>query len=368
MEVDRRTALMILAALPGLGPVHIRKLDEKMDGKVEQLLGMDVAEQRAWCSERIVHQLSEWRHYFNPSRDWPELAKIGADFVTFEESDYPERLRTFSDRPIGLYRCNATKRVPLRTIAIVGTRAPSAYGCKVARQFAHMLSRIGFSLASGLADGVDTIVHQAALDAGGETIAVLGGGLMRCYPASNRMLLEAVQASGGAWTEFPLWRRADRRSFPQRNRIVSGISEAVVVIESGPTGGSLITARMASEQGKPVYVIPGRIDAIESAGCHALIRDGAQLVTSVEEVLNDLNFLPGICAEVKKGQKASISTSVPEEGVFREIWDVLGEGYAHPDAVSAKLNRSAADVACAMLEMELEGYLGRRLDGCYERV
>jgi DNA processing protein len=374
MRFDRRTSLMILAALPGLGPVGIRRLDGSIDGGVQRLLEMDCNERARWCTPRVVGELADWRRYFDPERVFKALESMQADYITFEDVDYPPQLRHFGDRPVGLYRCLAGKRVNDRSIAIVGTRRPSAYGRKAARSFAGELSRAGFTIVSGLAEGIDTEAHRAALEADGNTVAVLGGGLNRCYPASNRQLMENVKLSGGVWTEFPLWRSADRRSFPQRNRIVAGLSEAVLVVESGIAGGSLITARMAAEQGKSVYVVPGRIDAAESAGCHALVRDGAQLVTCTAEILEDLNYLPGALRGARERplpvEKQGVRRVEPVlEGLQAEIWHLLAErDFAHLDALADGLGRPVAELSCAVLEMEVHGLLCRRLDGCYERA
>jgi len=374
MSLDRRTSLMILAALPGLGPVNIRRLDTVIEGGAPRLLEMGEEERSAWCHARVVKELGEWERYFNPGRVLAELERLGADFVTCEEAAYPESLVQYPDRPIGLYRRQAGMEMNERSLAIVGTRQPSGYGRKVAREFAGELSRRGFTIVSGLAEGIDTEAHQAALQAGGRTIAVLGGGLNRCYPMSNRNLMETIKTSGGVWTEFPLWRSADRRTFPLRNRIVAGISEGVLVVESGEAGGSLITARMAAEQGKSVYVVPGRIDAPESAGCHALIRDGAQLVTTVEEILSDLDYLPGALRSATNPGREN--KALPREhprpdldGPEALVWDLLGERrQAHPDAIAANLQMPAARVSTLLLGMEMAGLLSRRLDGCYERA
>jgi DNA processing protein len=361
---------MILSALPGLGPVRIGRLDQAMGGRVERLLDMSLSEREHWCRPNLNQELNRWPTHFDPGKVLPELERMGADFVTFEEEDYPARLRNCADRPVGLYRYLAGRQVPERSIAIVGTRRPSSYGRKVARDFATTLSKRGFCVVSGLAEGIDTEAHRAALREQGGTLAVLGGGLNRCYPASNRGLLELIRESAGVWSEFPLWRRADRRSFPQRNRIVSGISEAVVVIESGPTGGSLITARMASEQGKPVYVVPGRIDSPESTGCHALIRDGAQLVTCVEDILDDLSYLPGALLRAVSDRKAPCPRAEPElEGTSQQIWNFIGrESAAHVDRIANGIGASAAEVSRCLQEMEVDGLLCRRLDGCFERA
>ncbi|MEX0331362.1 MAG: DNA-processing protein DprA [Puniceicoccaceae bacterium] len=370
MAYDRRTSLMILAALPGIGPVNLRKLDRALEGGAEQLLEMDHVKLANWCPPRVVEQLSNWQRYFPPDRVFRELKDLAADFVTSEEPDYPERLRPFSDRPIGLYRSRAGLNLTRRNIAIVGTRKPSAYGRRLARIFSSELCRQGICIVSGLAEGIDTEAHRAALECGGKTAAILGSGLNCVYPSSNRGLMESIRESGGVWTEFPLWRRADRRSFPQRNRIVAGVSEAVVVIESGSRGGSLITARMASEQGRPVYVLPGRVDSPESAGCHALIRDGAQLVTRVEDILDDLEYLPkALRPQQSRGTQAPADKDPELEGLQAGIWQFLAEnGPSNLDDVASGTDSAIPVLSGTVLEMEVAGLLCRRLDGRYERA
>ena len=370
MELDRRTALMALAALPGLGPVNLRRLDEALGGKVEDLLAMSPGERAVWCSPRVVDELGNWRNYFNPDRVLAALDTMGADFVTCEEEAYPGSLRHFPDRPIGLYRFRKDHLIQDKNIAVVGTRRPSSYGRRVARDFSRGLAERGYGIISGLAEGIDTEAHRAALSMDCRTLAVLGGGLNRCYPSSNRSLMDEISLSGGVWTEFPMWRRADRRSFPQRNRIVAGMSDAVVVIESGPTGGSLITARFGSELGKPVYVVPGRIDSMESEGCHQLIRDGAQLVTSVEDILADLNYLPGPLRNLRLSQQSlqPAHKARPElETIDGAIWDFLKQrDVAHADQLADGLEISVAELSGHLLGMELDGHIVRRIDGFYE--
>lgn len=362
---------MALAAQPGLGPVQIRQLDSLGDGCLEALLEMEQSGLAALLGPAKAKALEDWRRHFDPPRVAEELERIGADFLTCEDPGYPEGLAPFSDRPVGLYRCRAQTPFPERCLAIVGTRQPTGYGRGIARLFGAELSRAGFAIISGLAEGIDTEAHRAALSAGGRTAAVLGGGLNRLYPASNRDLMREIADSAGVWTEFPLWRKADRRTFPQRNRIVSGVSEGVVVIESGAKGGSLITARLASEQGKAVYVVPGRIDSPVSDGCHALIRDGAQLVTSAEDVLEDLAYLP---APLRAGgrprapTKVANATSQPElEGNSARVRNLLLErGPVHPDTIALDLEIPLPDTSRLLLELELRGILMRRLDGRYE--
>lgn len=367
MEMDRETALMVLAALPGLGPVTLSRLDEHLGG-VEGLLEMSPEEQAQWCPAGVCAELAKWRQFCDPAKVTAECRRLDAEYLTFENRGYPAALLRFPDRPIGLYRMRVGLRLGEHCLAIVGTRRPSHYGRKIARLFAQAFVAAGFTVVSGMAEGIDTEAHRAALEAGGRTASFLGGGLNRCYPSSNRALMQEIAASAGVWTEFPLWRSADRRSFPQRNRIVAGVSAGVVVIESGLKGGSLITARMAAEQGKPVYAVPGRADAPESAGCHALIRDGCQLVTSPEEVLQDLNVMAvPLRASVPRQASSCGGSRLDLKGLEAEIWEALTQPM-HLDRLSAELKRPYAEISSKALELELKGCLLRRLDGYYERL
>lgn len=383
MSFTEKQARMILAGLPGMGPVLLGKLEEMLGGEVRGLLEGG-AEVEAYCGKGLGRQIAGWRRYMDLDRVEGVLGEMGADYVVRGERGYPVELGPYEDRPIGLYRYRCGVELGEASIAVVGTRRPTAYGRKVARQFAGELAAAGYTVVSGLAEGIDTEAHRAAMQAGGRTAAVLGGGLKRCYPRSNEVLLERVAESAGVWTEFPPWRQADRRTFPQRNRIVSGVSRAVVVVESGPQGGSLITARLGAEQGKAVYVVPGRIDMVESSGCHALIRDGAQLVTSVEEILEDLRGQPwnGRCGRAGAepvrggggegggdGVVAGMDVEPELTGLAGEIWKLLRDGAAHhADEMAMERGVGGPEVQRVLLELEMLGHVTRGLDGRYARV
>jgi DNA processing protein len=362
-----------LAALPGLGPVQLRRLDAALNGTVESLLEMPPQRLQALCNTTASSSIRAWREHEDPSRTDRALAAMGADYQTFEDPDYPAPLLHYPDAPVGLYRYTANAIIQQPAIAVVGTRKPSSYGRKITRAWVRTLVEHGFTIVSGMAEGIDTEAHLSALDAGGRTAAFLGGGLKRCYPASNRGLMERIARSAGVWSEFPLWRSADRRSFPQRNRLVAGVSDAVLVIESGAIGGSLITARMAAEMGRSVYAMPGRVDCPESAGCHALIRDGAQLVTCAEDVLQDLNAMPASLRDARRTASTNPSTiqtsPPPTDPQLTALLEVIPKGESlHPDAISKALGWPIHQLHPRLLELELSGHLQRRLDGHYERA
>ena len=230
--------------------------------------------------------------------DWKgEIArtkKMHVEIVTPADPEYPERLRDLSSMPLALYVFGSVKALSLPSVAIVGTRRLSAYGAECADRFASGLAQAGWSVVSGLALGADAAAHSSALAAGGITVGILGGALDELFPDENRDLARRMAASGGAVaTEFPFGRKPDKTTFPQRNRIVAALSSGVLALECPLKSGTMITCGFAADLGRPVMAVPGRIDAPFSAGCNALIRDGARLVTSADEVIAEILPLGG---------------------------------------------------------------------------
>jgi DNA processing protein len=209
--------------------------------------------------------------------------------VTWADDPYPSLLREIPDAPVAFYVAGELPLAGEDAIAIVGSRTPSLYGVETAGKLAMDLAEKGITVVSGLARGIDTAAHQGALRAKGRTVAVLGCGIDVVYPAENKDLYAAVRRSGCIISEFPFGTVPDRFNFPRRNRIVSGLSRGVVVVEANVRSGALITARLAGEQGRDVFAVPGRVDNKMSAGPHALLKQGAKVVMSVEDILEELN-------------------------------------------------------------------------------
>ena len=225
--------------------------------------------------------------------DWREeiarARKMRVEIVTPADDGYPERLRDLASMPLALYVFGSVKALSAPSVAIVGTRRLSAYGAECADRFAAGLAQAGWSVVSGLALGADAAAHSAALAAGGTTVGVLGGALDEFFPDENRDLARRMASSGGAVaTEFPFGRKPDKTTFPQRNRIVAALASGVLAVECPLKSGTMITCGFAADLGRPVMAVPGRIDAQMSAGCNALIRDGARLVTSADEVIAEI--------------------------------------------------------------------------------
>lgn len=222
------------------------------------------------------------------SEELLRLATLGAQVLTFNSSDYPQLLKEIADPPPLLYVHGNISLLNHQSLAIVGSRASTTYGRRVASHLARELSRAGMSIVSGLALGIDTEAHQGTLSVGGETVAVLGCGLDVSYPWQNKKLYDTIRKQGVLITEYPLGTRPDGFRFPARNRIIAGMSSGVLVVEAASKSGSLITAQLALDFGREVFAVPGQVDSVKSAGAHWLLQQGAKLVQVVEDILEEL--------------------------------------------------------------------------------
>ncbi|MCC5808642.1 MAG: DNA-processing protein DprA [Opitutales bacterium] len=373
MAPDERQARMVLSGLSDFGPVSIRRLIDHC-GSAQAALRSDPDTLGTACSAKQQKALRHWRERFDLTREESLLERHRARYITAEEEGYPPLLRTLHDAPVGLY-WQGPARCGERAVAIVGTRRPSAYGRKIAREFSAELARLGFTVVSGLAAGIDAEAHTAALNAGGSTIALLGNGLDITYPRENARLFERMRAEAAIASEFYFGRVADRQTFPQRNRIVSGMSQCVLVVESGGKGGSLITARFAAEQGRSVCAMPGRIDMPSFEGCHALIRDGATLVHSFGQLLEEIHGQGrqlDLLADMQKGKPPPDPGDRLPGGLTDEETAIarhfLDGDCLHPDHIVDRADVPPHAVHAALLMLELKGVLAKRPDGTYERA
>ena len=368
-ELNELQALLVLNALPNIGPITTNRLLETLGGDPRRVFA---AEARTLQAVRgvgpvIADYLLHWEEHFDLAREEGRLAKARAEFIPTRDPRYPAALREIHDPPIGLYQ-KGGYRWDRPGVAIVGSRRTTLYGQAVAKRFAGELARAGFCVISGLARGIDTAAHEGALEAGGATAAVLGTGIDIVYPPENLDLYRRVEAGGAIVSEFPFGRRADRQSFAMRNRIVSGLCAAVVVVESDVDGGSMITAKFAGEQGRPLFAVPGRIDQPTSAGCHQLIRDGATLCTGVDDILAELQSLPGLHPAARTTVRGTAAKPVPvlTEPEARTHAAFAGGEILTLDALLEKTGLAYADLAPALMMLELKKLVAKRLDGTYE--
>ncbi len=370
-ELTERQAFMILNDLPNIGPITLNRLLEEFDGDPVRILsaGRRQLESVRGVGSETSGAVSSWAAHFDLAREEERLAKAGAAFVTTRDIGYPKLLKEIHDPPIGLYRKGAYE-FGQPCIAIVGSRRTTLYGQTVAKKLGADLARLGFCVISGLARGIDTAAHEGALSVGGKTAAVLGTGIDIIYPSENLDLYRRIADSGAVLSEFPFGRKADRQSFAMRNRIVSGMSDAVVVVESDVNGGAMITARFAGEQGRLLYAVPGRIDQPTSAGCHQLIRDGATLLTGVDDILNELSYLDGLrpaAIPPKEGVEADGDLSGELTEAEKQIAGALRGGEIMGiDALAVATGLGAPEVSAALMMLELKHRVAKRADGAFE--
>ena len=302
-DLTERQAFLVLNALPGLGPIAVNHLLDAFGGDPRAALAGDGRRLKPASGVRpeVAAAIREWRGHFDPAKEEARMEKSEVAFLTPADPGYPRLLREIHDPPVGLYR-KGPYGFEHPCVAIVGTRRATLYGQAVAKRLGAELAGRGFCVVSGLARGIDTAAHEGALSAGGRTAAVLGTGIDIIYPPENLDLYRRIADRGAILSEFPFGRPADRDSFPMRSRILSGICEAVVVVESDLRGGAMAAAKFAGEQGRLLFAVPGRIDQSTSAGCNQLIRDGATLLTGVGDILQEMQYLGGLRPEPLPGE------------------------------------------------------------------
>ncbi|MCW8919693.1 MAG: DNA-processing protein DprA [Gammaproteobacteria bacterium] len=301
--------------------------------------------------------------------DWPavdrDLAWLqgeGCALVTLHDAAYPPLLRELHDAPPLLFVRGSTALLATPQLAMVGSRNPSSSGRETAHDFACTLSRVGMVITSGLAQGIDAASHQGALQGGGQTIAVTGTGLDRVYPASNRELAHAIVDGGGTLiSEFPPGTQPHASNFPRRNRIISGLSLGTLVVEAALRSGSLITARLASEQGREVFAIPGSIHNPLARGCHQLIRQGAKLVESAADVLEEL--APQLHAVLAAESSATVAGEVVLDDESRRLLECLGYEATAVDLLVERSGLTAEAVSSMLLPLELQGFVAATVGG-----
>ncbi len=341
-------ALLTLASAPGIGPTRLRKLLSKfktaaavLQAPARELIqteGIDLL-----TAEKIKESTDP-----NFAADQIErMKKHGCSVMTFWDEVYPETLKRIYDPPAFLFFKGDLSALRENYIAVVGTRNPTGYGKMVTGRFSTALANAGYGIISGLARGVDTIAHQAALKAGQKTIAVLGNGLDINYPAQNRELAERIANEGLMLSEYVMGTGPDAGNFPKRNRIISGLSLGVLVTEAGSRSGALITALYALDQNREIFSVPGAITSEQSSGTNRLIKQGAKLVQSVEDILNEINPITGRQAEKEKRPPVKL------DGSLQQVYDVLDNEPLHIDQVALKTGLSIAETLSVLLTLEL---------------
>jgi len=359
-DLDHLAAWLTLDRVPGIGPIAGKRLIEHF-GQPEQVLAADLFALRQ-VPELSLAQVEALRASPKPAALLPEIESLlrqGISLLVWDDPLYPERLRQIPDPPLVLYCRGALSEADRAAVAVVGCRNPDVYGQAMAVRLGAGLAKAGVTVVSGMARGIDSMAQQAALDAGGRTVAVLGTGVDVIYPPEHEALYHAIQERGAVLSQFPPGAHPDPGNFPVRNRIISGMSLGVAVVQAmSEKSGSLITAKLALEQNREVYAVPG--SAMSHAGriTNGLIKRGARLVEEAEDIIGD------VCPQLKlKPESISRELSSHEQRLFGLLPE-LGEGSVHLDTLAQKSLLSVAEVSQRLLALELAG-LVKKLPGNY---
>jgi DNA processing protein len=361
-EEDLRD-LIGLTMVPGVGPQTCRALLEHF-GSAGRVLGASVEKLKGvdGVGPKLAEKIRSARAEFDPLAELEECRKFNTRPVPRDSAEYPPNLNEIPDPPSLLYVRGIIEEADGLAVAIVGSRHCTPYGLRIAEKLAASLARVGLTVISGLARGIDAAAHRGALRAGGRTIAVLANGLSEIYPPEHEGLAREVEAAGALVSESPMRQAPLAGLFPQRNRVISGMSLGVVIVEATPKSGSLSTARHAMEQNREVFAVPGPVDSLASVGCHRLIRDGAKLVETVDDILEELG--PLVRDLKPKPEEAAVRR--PSELTLseqeRSILARLGDTAIAVDQLITETGLGASRVMATLSVLEMRRLI-RRLPG-----
>ena len=376
MNSEELLAWLRLTLSPGVGNTAARKLLATF-GSAQGIFDQSSATLRQLGSDKLAGVLkSEPATLAAQLQTTQEWLQSGEDryVVTLGDDAYPAALLDIEDPPLMLYmlgvlanRENTATKTIADSLAIVGSRNPTPQGESNAREFARAFGGAGLCVVSGLALGIDGAAHDGAMLGGGDTIAVVGTGLDRVYPKKHLALAHRIAQQGMLVSEFPLGTPPLMSNFPRRNRIISGLSRGTLVVEAALKSGSLITARLAAEQGKDVFAIPGSIHSPQSRGCHALIKQGAKLVEVAQDVLEELHF-PSVAANAMQSGGFSTADDAAVSPSAGPLLAALGYDAVSLDALQARTGLDTAGLQSQLLELELGGHVARLPGGLFQRL
>ena len=382
MERDDLAAWLRLQLTPGVGNVGARRLltafglPQAIFTQPASVLAQVVSSTQA---QALQEAPPDWADLLETTWAWLQAAPAEHRVLAIGDAAYPASLLNIEDPPLLLYakgaarlwESNALAASSARSLAVVGSRNPTPQGFGNARQFAHTLAQAGLTIVSGMALGIDGAAHEGALDGATEdqlaTIAVVGTGLDRVYPRQHHDLAHRIAQHGLLLSEYPLGTAPLAANFPKRNRIISGLAHATLVVEAALQSGSLITARLSTEQGKDVFAIPGSIHATQARGCHALIKQGAKLVESAQDILEEFGALDPAKATASDTTNADSDTA----GLSRDalqLLDALGFDPTGLDALQARTGLDTAALQVELMQLELQGVLARLPGGLFQRL
>ena len=362
---------LAFSCFPGIGPRRFQALLKHFSSARKAWQAKESIWRQLGLSKELTNEFLTFRNQFNSKQAKLDLEKHLTVFLTLEDETYPKLLKEIADPPFGLYVKGRLLAEDSKALAIVGTRKITAYGREVTEKFTTWLTTRGFTIISGLARGVDSVAHRVALGNKGRTLAVLGSGLDQIYPPEHKALAEEIITHGALVSEYPLGMPALPKNFPLRNRIISGLSLGVLVSEGEAKSGTKITAKYAAEQGREVFAIPGPITSPTSAAPAELIKIGAKLVSSGEDILEDLGIAQldtkdkiTIDGQKQKSKNEAITMNNEE----KQLWELLLTGVKHIDELVRKTKMPPAKTMSVLTLMEVSGKVKSIGNGMYMAV
>ncbi len=358
-----KEAFVALNLIEHIGPIRVRQLLEHfgdapaiLRANKQQLLHV------RGIGEETADAICGWESGADLGGELKRIAEFGCRVLTQEDAEYPELLRQIYDPPVALYVKGALTAQDKNAVAMVGSRQTTSYGVETARKLAYQLAYVGVTVVSGGARGIDTAAHQGALAGKGRTIAVLGTGINLVFPPENAELFERIAANGAVVTQFPFNRPADKQTFPIRNRIVAGMTLGTVVVEANLTSGALITANFATDYGRQVFAVPGRIDSPRSKGCHDLIKKGAKLCEGAEDVLSEFEYLFPASNKPPSPGETGVLPALTLSGNETKVLSAVTEDETHIDEVIRASGLPTPVVSVCLLSLEMKRMV-RQLPG-----
>jgi DNA processing protein len=357
---ENRVDWLALHLVPGLGNMAFKKLLDRFGDPAEVFRAApeDLAQVEG-LRKQVAQGIAQRRFSQDPQSVLRDLEELGARMVVFSDPDYPEPLREIHDPPMVLYAKGLD--IPAKTtfVAVVGSRNSTPYGVKTAENLAQGLARRGLGIVSGLARGIDSAAHWGCVEGRSFSVGVLGTGIDVVYPPSNKKLFDVMNEKGAVITEFPLKTPPEPKNFPIRNRLISGLSRGVIVVEATMKSGSLITASVALEQGREVFAVPGSVHSFKSKGCHFLLKQGAKLVENADDVLDELGLN---YSYADKKDSYTEPPLPPLEDNEKKVYDLLGDYPVHIDDIAREGNMEPGTASAVLMRMELKGIV-RQLPG-----
>lgn len=359
--MTEREALIALNMIEKVGPIRVRELMAHF-GEAAAILGAPTSKltQVRGIGPDVAESIRRWEDKVDLIAELKRIQEYRCEVLISSDDAYPKYLREIYDPPIVLYVRGRLTTADHAGIAMVGSRTTTAYGIDTARRLGYQLANCGITVVSGGARGIDTSAHQGALAGKGRTVAVLGCGINIVYPSENAQLFEKIVDHGAVITQFPFNRKADKQTFPIRNRIVAGMTTGTIVVEANLASGALITANMAADAGRAVFAVPGRIDSPRSRGCHDLIRKGARLCEGLDDILDELGQLLPASADRAEEQSGPVVVNLSEQE--QAIYDLLSDEEKHIDDIVHESGLTSPVVSVHLLKLEMKRVI-RQLPG-----